>query len=54
MVLLSGRWLGAVQASKEGQTAAVDSVGQERLPSTRAYIVIGDKFWTPETVKSVG
>jgi len=31
-----------VQVSKEGQTAAADSVGQERLPSTRAYLVIGD------------
>jgi len=45
MVLLSGRWLGAVQLSKEGQTTAADSAGQERLPSTRAYLVIGDKFW---------
>jgi len=37
--------VGAVQVSKEGQTAAADSVGQERLPSTRAYLVIGDRFW---------
>jgi len=29
-----------VQVSKEGQTAAVDSVGQERLPSTKVYLVI--------------
>ena len=35
----------AVQVSKEGQKAAADSVGQERLPCTRAYLVIGDKFW---------
>jgi len=37
--------VGAVQVSKEGQPAAADSVGQERLPSTRAYLVIGDQFW---------
>jgi len=40
--------VGAVQVSKEGQTAAAESVGQERLPSTRAYLVIGDNSnqWT--------
>jgi len=39
--------VGAVQVSK-GQTAAGDSVGQERLPSMRPYLVIGDndKFWS--------
>jgi len=29
-----------VQVSKEVQKAAADSVGQERLPSTRAYLVL--------------
>jgi len=38
----------AMQVSKERQLAAADSVGQERLPSTRAYLVIGDKFWPIE------
>jgi len=33
-----------MQVSKEGQPAAADSVRQEQLPSTRAYLVIDDKF----------
>jgi len=37
--------VGEVQVSKKGHIASADSVGQERLPSTRAYLVIGDKFW---------
>ena len=37
--------VGAVQVSKEGQTAAADSVIQEWLPGTRAYLIIGDTLW---------